>query len=236
MKKVLKATVMFLSLAAIAAGPVFAERDGIIASNAEYVDDYTIKGTVGYTDIDPSDRLGHIQVLVEIPSGTTAKWELSPDTGNIVWEFKKGKPRTVNYKGGYPVNYGTVPKTNMSKDLGGEGESVDVILIGEQQKRGEIVKAKLIGMLKIKEGDGAIDDKLVAVAKGTPEYDVKSVEELNTRFDNIGLNVASWFANYKGPDSGMIVQGFVSAGEARRLFYATIRAYKNQNAKVAKLR
>lgn len=226
MKKILSLTVMFLGLTTVFTGTAFAMQDGIIASDVKYVDDYTLVGPVNYTEIEPADKSANIHVIVEIPSGTTAKWEVSPDTGNIVWEFKKGKPRTVDYKGGYPVNYGTVPKTLLSKELGGEGESVDVILFGGQQKRGAVVKARLIGVMRIKEGDGAHDDKLLAVAKGTPEYNVKSVDELNGKFNNIGNEVVTWFTNYKGPDSGMTFLGIGSAGEARRLFYSTLRSFK----------
>jgi inorganic pyrophosphatase len=230
MKRTLVATITMLALTAIMAGPVLAARDGIIAPDVSYVDDYTLAGSVNYfTQVDPADKSGNVHVIVEIPSGTTGKWEVSPDTGNIVWEFKKGKPRTVEYKGGYPVNYGTAPKTVLSKEMGGEGESVDVILFGAQQKRGAVVKAKLIGVLKIQEGDGAYDDKLLAVAQGTPEYDVKDVDELNARFNNVGTDVASWFTNYKGPDSGLTSRGIGSPDEAMRLFYATMKAYKGKN-------
>ncbi len=116
MKKIMKATVILLSLTAVFAGSAFAERDNIIAPDAEYVDDYTIKGPVNYADIDPVDKSGNINVVIEIPAGTNAKWEVSADTGNIIWEFKNDKPRVVNYEGGYPANYGTVPKTLLSKE------------------------------------------------------------------------------------------------------------------------
>ena len=214
---------------ALMAGTALADRDGIIAPGAKYVDDYTIAGPVNYfTEVDPADKDGNIHVIVEIPSGTKAKWEVSPDTGNLAWEFKKGKPRTVEYKNGYPVNYGTVPKTVLSEELGGEGESVDVVLFGARQKRGAVIKAKLIGVLKIQEGDGAFDDKLLAVAKDSPEYAVNNMDDLNARFGNIGKEAVSWFTSYKGPDSGMTSRGVGSPDEASRLFYAAMKAFKNE--------
>ena len=224
-----KAAVTVTALMAIVflcAGPVFADRDGLIAPDVKYVDDYTIKGSVNYfTDVDPADKDGNVHVIVEIPKGTTGKWEVDSDSGNIIWEFKNGKPRTVDYMGGYPVNYGTAPKTVLSEEMGGEGESVDVILFGAQQKRGAVVKAKLIGVLKLQEGDGAFDDKLLAVAMGSPEYAVKDIKELNAKFDNIGTQAQSWFTSYKGADSGINVRGIGTPDEARRLFYATMKAF-----------
>ena len=226
MKRVTVAITVFMAVLVLCAGPVLADRDGLIAPDVKYVDDYTLKGHVNYfTDVDPADKDGNVHVIVEIPKGTTGKWEVDSDSGNIIWEFKKGKPRTVDYMGGYPANYGTAPKTILSEELGGEGESVDVILLGKQQMRGAVVKAKLIGILKIQEGDGVFDDKLIAVALGSPEYAVKDVDELNAKFDGIGSTVSSWFVNYKGPDSGMTSRGVGAPDEARRLFYATMKAF-----------
>lgn len=229
MGKQLLLTVMFLALTVIIAESAFAAQDGIIASDVKYVDDYTLAGPVKYSDIDPIDKSGNINVVVEIPSGTTAKWELSPDTGNIVWEFKKGQPRIVDYLGGYPVNYSTVPKTILSKELGGEGESLDVIIFGAQQKRGAVVKAKLVGILKLKEGDGTIDDKLLAVVIGTPEYDVENVDELNAKYNNIVFDVVKWFTGYKGVGSGITSRGIGKPYEAMRLFYASLWDFKMNN-------
>jgi len=227
MKRFTVTMAAFLAITVLCTGTVLADRDGLVAPDVKYVDDYTLKGSVNYfTDVDPADKDGNIHVIVEIPKGTTGKWEVDTDSGNIIWEFKKGKPRTVEYMGGYPVNYGTAPKTLLSEELGGEGESVDVILIGAQQNRGAVVKAKLIGILKITEGDGAFDDKLLAVALGSPEYAVNDVDELNARFNNTGSKVASWFTNYKGPDSGMTSRGMGTYDEAMRLFYATMKAFK----------
>ncbi len=216
-------------VASLSAGNAAADRDGLNAPGVRYLDDYSLAGPVNYyTDVEAVDKEGHINVIVEIPRGTTAKWEVSRETGNILWEMKNGKPRTVDFLGGYPVNYGTVPKTLFSAELGGEGESLDVILFGERQKRGAVVQARLIGVLMIQEGDGTYDDKLLAVAKGSPEYGVKDLDELNARFGNIGEQTASWFTNYKGPESGLRVRGLGSADQATKLFYASLKIFNGE--------
>ena len=51
---------------------------------------------------------GIVNVVVEIPAGTTEKWEVSADGKSIHWEIKKGKPRIIQYLP-YPGNYGMVP-------------------------------------------------------------------------------------------------------------------------------
>jgi inorganic pyrophosphatase len=36
---------------------------------------------------------GMIHVVVEIPAGTSAKWEVDKDDGRLKWEVKNGRPR-----------------------------------------------------------------------------------------------------------------------------------------------
>lgn len=61
----------------------------------------------GYT---AKNANGTINVVVEIPAGTNAKYEVNTKTGNLDWEIKKGKPRMVKYLA-YPANYGMIPST-----------------------------------------------------------------------------------------------------------------------------
>ena len=46
---------------------------------------------------------GSINVVVEIPTGTNAKWEVQDD-GRMVWEIRDGKPRFIQYLG-YPGRF-----------------------------------------------------------------------------------------------------------------------------------
>ena len=65
---------------------------------------------------------GTVKAIVEIPAGTSAKWEISKDDPHAVyWELKKGAPRIVDYLG-YPGNYGAIPGTALPKELGGDGD------------------------------------------------------------------------------------------------------------------
>ena len=45
-------------------------------------------------DYPPIDTDLNINVVVEIPAGTNAKWEVDKTSGNLKWDFKKGKPMT----------------------------------------------------------------------------------------------------------------------------------------------
>ncbi len=73
------------------------------------------------------------------------------EDGTIEWEFKKGKPRTVTYMGGYIANYGSIPQTALPKKYGGDGDPIDVVVAGDPIPRGEVIKAKIIGVINLME-------------------------------------------------------------------------------------
>jgi inorganic pyrophosphatase len=190
------------------------------------VDRYTLVGNRNFlTHFEPLDRDGHVHVVVEIPTGTNAKWEVDKETGHLAWELKKGKPRVVAYLG-YPGNYGMVPRTMLPKELGGDGDPLDVLIVGPAIPRGTLVKARLLGVLLLLD-DGEQDDKLIAVAVDSPLAGVQSIDDLNQQFNGITDILQLWFSNYKGP--GRIVsRGFADAKQARKILDAAIAAFATQ--------
>ena len=196
------------------------------AADLRPVDQYTLAGNRNLlTHFDPVDREGHINVVVEIPTGTNAKWEVDKETGYLTWELKKGKPRMVAYLG-YPGNYGMVPRTILPEELGGDGDPLDVIILGPAVPRGTVVKARLLGVLQLLD-DGEQDDKLIAVTLDSPLAGVRNIDELDQQFNGITDILQIWFSNYKGP--GRIVsRGFADAKQARQILDATITAFLSQ--------
>ena len=53
----------------------------------------------------------------------------------MIWTFDHDTPRIVNYLG-YPGNYGMIPRAFLPKNLGGDGDPLDVLLLGPSIKRG----------------------------------------------------------------------------------------------------
>ena len=114
------------------------------------MDDYTIVGENNFLDIaEPLNDDNTINAIIEIPTGTVAKWEVTKPDGKLEWTFKNKKPRDVKYLG-YPGNYGILPRTILSKDIGGDGDPLDVIILGKAIPRGTLVKANVIGVLRLK--------------------------------------------------------------------------------------
>ena len=101
-----------------------------IAPELNYNDPYTLLSQKNLLKDYPSkDSFGNVQAVIEVPAGRTEKWEVDKEDGNLKWNFKKGKPRVLKYIG-YPGNYGMVPRTLLPKELGGDGDPLDIILLG----------------------------------------------------------------------------------------------------------
>ncbi len=192
-------------------------------------DPYTLVANKHLVDgFEARDRDGNINVVIEIPAGTTAKWEVAKKDGTLRWEFRKNKPRIVKYIA-YPGNYGMVPRTILPKELGGDGDPLDVLVLGPAVERGSVVKARVIGVLKLLD-DGEQDDKLIAVLEGTPMANVADMTELDAKFNGVSLIIETWFTNYKGPGE-MESLGFAGTGAAQSILNAAIAAYDSAQAK-----
>lgn len=187
-------------------------------------DPFRIVGPAHFVDgFAPVADDGRVQVLVEIPTGTLAKWEVSKKDGALEWQFEEEVPRVVQYLG-YPGNYGMVPGTYLPKDLGGDGDPLDVLVLGTALDRGAIVSARLIGVMEMLDG-GEQDNKLIAVLDGTPFERIGSIDELDERYPGVTTIVSTWFRNYKR-GAKVEVSGFLGPDEAETVLAAAIEAYR----------
>lgn len=161
-------------------------------------DPYTIESDVhlidGYEAITAENL---VNVLVEIPTGTLEKWEVEKTSGHLKLEFRDGKPRVVKYLG-YPGNYGMIPKTLLPKNMGGDGDPLDVIVLGEAFERGSVVPCKLIGVIELLD-KGEQDDKLIAVPANSHFSTLNNISELKENYNGVLEILETWFSNYKGP-------------------------------------
>lgn len=217
MKKHLLLAAMLMSSASAMATTDFAQ-----------IDTYTIKANHDYLSGLPSTNSnGTVNAIIEIPTGDNEKWEVSKRDGSIInWEFKNGQPRVVHYLG-YPGNYGTIPSTALPKSLGGDGDPLDILVLGSAMERGSVAPVRVIGGLKMLDG-GEQDDKLIAVpvVEQSPFKDVETIEALQEQYPGVVDIVKIWFDNYKGPDGEIEVQGIMSSKEATKVLNQAISHYK----------
>jgi len=158
-------------------------------------------------------------MLVEIPAGTTAKYELDKKSLTLKIDSINGEPRYINYLG-YPGNYGMIPGTMLDKELGGDGDPLDIILLGPSLERGTIQACKIIGVLKLMDNNEQ-DDKLVAVPFHKSWAMVNNIDDLNLTYNGVTSIIQTFFTNYKGPNK-MIFEGWGNKEEAEKILTSSI--------------
>lgn len=124
------------------------------------------------TQITPTD----FTAVVEIPKGSSCKYELDKQTGLIRLD------RVLYTATHYPANYGFIPRTYAD-----DGDPLDVlVLCSEPLYPLTLVRVYPIGCMRMIDS-GKLDDKIIAVPFSDPTYlGVKSVDELPPHiFDEI---------------------------------------------------
>lgn len=169
-----------------------------------------------------------VNVVIEIPKNTSEKWEVSKLDGSLEHEFFMGAPRIINYLP-YPMNYGMIPRTVMPLQLGGDGDPVDAIVLGDALPRGEVVEAKVLGLIKMNDM-GEVDDKVITVNKYSDYFKFNSIEELQENNPKIMKNILEWFQNYKG-NNLVKIEGVVSNVEAIGLIKLASKSFDRYGVK-----
>ena len=183
---------------------------------------------LNYSKIETYSTDKYLQMVVEIPAGTNKKIEYDSDKNIFIVDRVNQKERIINFLP-YPGNYGFIPSTLMDKENGGDGDPLDIVVLGPPAKRGSILKCKIIGVLFLMDR-GEQDDKLIAVSNNSPLYDIIDIADLNKNYNGISEIIKLWFTNYKGPNK-MVSKGFGSKNIAEDLLSAAIKEYKLNNTK-----
>jgi inorganic pyrophosphatase len=210
-------------LAVLIAGPLAAENPPAHAPQP-------IVGERSFLDGYPArNEDGTINVVVECPAGTITKWEVNPDGVLRVQEDYLG----IGWQGlsavdflAYPANYGMIPGTLMAREVGGDGEPLDVMVLGDAVERGTVARARLIGAIALLD-DAEQDDKLLAVLDDSPLGDVRDVADLDERYAGVTAILETWLVNYKGAGK-LTSYGFVGPVAAERLLDAAVSSFDEE--------
>ena len=98
-------------------------------------------------------------VIVEIPKGSTNKYELDKETGLLRLD------RVLYSAVHYPADYGFIPRTYCD-----DGDPLDVLVLGQEPVYPlTIVQARAIGVMRMRDEKG-VDDKIVAVSVRDPSF------------------------------------------------------------------
>ena len=172
---------------------------------------------------------------IEIMAGSNQKWEQHHETGQLKWEGasldKDG--RVIDYLG-YPANYGYIPKTLSAVANNGDGDALDVLVLGNQLSRGESIAVRPLAVLRLLD-QGEVDDKFLATQMVGPFSTVSSMRELREMYPDALEIISLWFGNYKRK-GGVQMLGWEDEIAAKRLIAAgTCEYLRRESSKVKAL-
>ena len=129
-----------------------------------------------------SQSPGIVHAVIEIPKGSSTKYEFDPELDQFVLD------RCLMSAMVYPANYGFVPST-----LADDGDALDILVYNAVPiDRGTVVPCTVLGCLHMID-DGAADYKVI----GCPTSHVKNYKSLED-IDPLFLDVTeNFFRRYK---------------------------------------
>lgn len=197
------------------------------------VDEDTVVGLRHFIRGYPSDLAdGSVHAVIEIPAGTTGKFEVDEDDGWMHWrrDREHGGRREIDYLP-FLVNYGMVPRT-----LSPDGDPIDIVVLGRGIERGRVARTRVIGVLEMTDDGEVRDDKLIAVPL---EADLQNgfsslhdLDELDARYVSLCEILWTWFASYWGEGVTNVV-GWGDAAKAHVLLDDAKRAFTGAAARSA---
>jgi inorganic pyrophosphatase len=159
-------------------------------------------------------RGDNYSAVIEIPAGDVAKWEVNSSYGYLEWGLsEENVRRNVNYLP-YPANYGFIPQTLVSGTSGGDGDPIDVVVLGPRMLRGSIQPIRVLGAIRMLDKN-EIDDKVIAARLSGPFGSLFTIEDLRDQFPGVLEILTVWFDNYKG--SSMVFIGYADHKQAQSL-------------------
>lgn len=155
-----------------------------------------------------------VNVVIEIPAGTCLKTEYDKSTNKFAVErLSDSTLRRVQFLP-YPGNYGFIPSTEMSRDLGGDGDAFDVLVLAEALPQGEVIATIPIALLKMIDNN-ELDYKIIAVPKD-PKLQVINCSTfacLQQNYPAVVSIVELWFTHYKG-NNRVLISGWDAENSA----------------------
>lgn len=165
-------------------------------------------------DIDPREiTADEFVAVVEIPKGSSCKYELDKNTGLIKLD------RVLYTATHYPANYGFIPRT-----FADDGDPLDVLVLGDVSVYPlTLIRVRPIGVMRMLDS-GALDDKIIAVPVANPNYTgVTSIDELPAHiFDEI----MHFFSVYKQLENKQTaVKELFTTDEAKQIIREAMESY-----------
>lgn len=152
--------------------------------------------------------------IIEIPKGSTNKYELDKETGLLRLD------RVLYSAVYYPADYGFIPRTFCD-----DGDPLDVLVLGQEPVFPlTIVEARAIGVMRMRDEKG-VDDKIVAISVRDPAYsDYRDKAELP---GHVMRMVRRFFEDYKVLEhKQVIVEDMLGVTDAVRIIGEALDLYR----------
>jgi len=160
-----------------------------------------------------------VYVVIEIPKGSSIKYELDPATGLIFVD------RELSTSMMYPANYGFIPQTRTERD-----DPVDVMLLFEEPLVPFcVVACRPIGVLLTEDQDGN-DPKIIAVpvTKIDPIFShIKDIADIN---ESTLARIKHFVEHHKDLEQGKYVRilGWAGKEAAMKTIKSGMEVYANR--------
>lgn len=167
--------------------------------------------------VEPGDDAPkRFNVIIEIPMGSSNKYELDKKTGLLKLD------RVLYSAVHYPANYGFIPQT-----LAEDGDPLDVLVLASSPVLPlTLVVARPIGLISITDQQQA-DHKVIAVHANDPEFD--SYQQTRELPPHKLAVIKQFFEDYKAlEDKKVVVEDILPAEKAFQVVEKCLVAYRKQ--------
>lgn len=165
-------------------------------------------------DFDQKDGL--VNGIIEIPSGSKAKYEVDKTSGLLKLD------RVIFAAFVYPINYGFIPRS-----LGDDNDPLDILVLSEVSIQPLcLVRARVIGYMEMIDS-GQRDEKIIAVAEG--DMSVSHYNDINELPENFMQELKHFFLNYKTLSGKEVrVDNFKGKSDAMQIISQSISNYNGK--------
>jgi inorganic pyrophosphatase len=166
------------------------------------------------TYVDDSVIATAFPVIVEIPKGSTNKYELDKETGLLKLD------RVLYSAVHYPADYGFIPRTYCD-----DGDPLDALVLGQEPVYPlTIVQARAIGVMRMRDEKG-IDDKIVAVSVRDPWF--ADYHDKGQLPPHVLRQVRRFFEDYKVLEhKQVVVEDLLGPEEAVQIIRDALEMYR----------
>jgi len=153
-------------------------------------------------------------VIVEIPKGSSNKYELDKETGLLRLD------RVLYSAVHYPADYGFIPRTYC-----GDGDPLDALVLGQEPVYPlTIVEARALGVIRMRDEKG-VDDKIVAVSVRDPSF--AGFTDKAQLPGHVLHQVRRFFEDYKVLEhKQVVVEGMLGPDDAVRIIKEALEMYR----------